>query len=71
MVLPTWDQKTGDAADLAAVTLRRLKGAPSFVLTDKARTVINDRVAGVPIRRPGVVAACRQLSRGVGDVRSG
>lgn len=59
VVLATWDQKVETLLTCLDATLRRLGGAPSYVLTDNARTVTSDRVAGVPIRHPVLVAACR------------
>ncbi len=40
-------------------TLRRLGGAPTYLLTDNERTLTSDRVAGVPVRHPDLVAAGR------------
>jgi transposase len=39
--------------------LRRLGGAPTYLLTDNERTLTTDRVARVPIRHPALVAAGR------------
>jgi len=36
-------------------TLRRLGGAPTYLLTDNERTLTSDRVAGLPVRHPDLV----------------
>jgi transposase len=59
VVLPTWDRKLGTLLSCLDATLRRLDGAPPYVLTDNERTVTTDRVAGVPVRHPVLVAAGR------------
>ena len=59
VVLPTWDRKLGTLLACLDATLRRLGGAPSYLLTDNERTVTTDRVAGVPVRHPVLVAAGR------------
>jgi transposase len=59
VVLPTWDRRLGTLLACLDATLRRLGGAPTYLLTDNERTVTTDRVAGVPVRHPVVVAAAR------------
>jgi transposase len=59
VVLPVWDQTMGTLVACLDATLRRLGGAPTYVLTDNAKTVTMDRVAGVPVRHPEIVAAGR------------
>jgi transposase len=59
VVLPTWDRKLGTLLACLDATLRRLQGAPTYLLTDNERTVTTDRVAGVPVRHPVLVAAGR------------
>ena len=59
VVLPTWDRKLGTVLTCLDATLRRLGGAPTYVLTDNERTVTTERVAGIPVRHPVVVAAGR------------
>ena len=59
VVVPTWDRKLGTLLACLDATLRRLGGAPTYLLTDNERTVTTDRVAGVPVRHPVVVAAGR------------
>ncbi len=41
------------------VTLRRLGGAPTYVLTDNEKTVTVEHVAGMPVRNPQLVAFAR------------
>lgn len=59
IVIPTWDQTLGTLVSCVDTVLRRIGGAPTYVLTDNARTVTIDRVAGVPVRHPEIVAAGR------------
>jgi transposase len=59
VVLPTWDQTLGTLVSCVDATLRRIGGAPTYLLTDNAKTVTIDRVAGVPVRHPDIVAAGR------------
>ncbi len=59
VVLPTWDRKLGTLLACLDATLSRLGGAPTYVLTDNEKTVTTDRVAGVPVRHPVLVAAGR------------
>jgi transposase len=59
VVLPTWDRKLPTLLSCLDATLRRIGGAPTYVLTDNERTVTTDRVAGVPVRHPVLVAAGR------------
>ena len=59
IVLPTWDRKLGTLLTCLDATLRRVGGAPAFVLTDNEKTVTVEHVAGVPIRHPMIVAAGR------------
>jgi transposase len=40
-------------------TLRRIGGAPTYVLTDNERTVTADHVCGIAVRNPQIVAAAR------------
>lgn len=59
VVTPTWDQTLGTLVSCLDTTLRRIGGAPTYVLTDNAKTVTIDRVAGVAVRHPEIVAAGR------------
>jgi hypothetical protein len=59
VVLPAWDQTLGTLVSCIDAALRRIGGAPTYLLTDNAKTVTIDRVAGVPVRHPQIVAAGR------------
>lgn len=59
MVIPAWDQTLGTLVSCVDTMLRRIGGAPTYLLTDNPRTVTIDRVAGVPVRHPDIVAAGR------------
>jgi len=59
VVLPTWDQTLGTLVACLDATLRRIGGAPTYVLTDNAKTVTVEHVAGGAIRHPEMVAAGR------------
>jgi transposase len=59
VVIPTWDQTLGTLVACLDQTLRRIGGAPTYLLTDNAKTVTADLVAGVPIRHPEMVAVGR------------
>lgn len=50
LVIPSWDQTLGSLVLGVDVTLRRIGGAPTYLLTDNPRTVTVDRVAGLPVR---------------------
>jgi hypothetical protein len=58
-VLPAWDQTLGTLVACVDATLRRVGGAPTYLLTDNPKTVTMDRVAGVAVRHPDIVAAGR------------
>jgi transposase len=59
VVLPTWDQTMGSLVACLDATLRRIGGAPTYVLTDNAKTVTVEHIAGVAVRHPEIVAAGR------------
>ncbi len=59
VVIPCWDQTLGTLVWCLDQTLRRIGGAPTYLLTDNAKTVTCDLVAGVPIRHPEMVAVGR------------
>jgi hypothetical protein len=59
VVIPVWDQTLGTLVSCVDATLRRLGGAPTYVLTDNAKTVTIEHIAGVAIRHPEIVAAGR------------
>ncbi|HVL03121.1 MAG TPA: IS21 family transposase [Acidimicrobiales bacterium] len=59
VVIPTWDRTLGTLLACIDATLRRLGGAPTYLLGDNERTVTVDRVAGLAVRHPEMVAAGR------------
>lgn len=59
VVIPSWDQTLGSLVLGIDVALRRIGGAPTYLLTDNAKTVTVDRIAGLPVRHPEIVAAGR------------
>ncbi len=50
VVLPILDKTLPSVFAALDVTLRRLGGAPTYVLTDNEKTVTIDHVAGIPVR---------------------
>ena len=59
VVIPTWDQTTGTLVACLDETLRRIGGAPTYLLSDNAKTVTVEHVAGIAVRHPMIVAAGR------------
>jgi transposase len=59
VVIPVWDQTMGSLIACVDATLRRIGGAPAYLLGDNAKTVTVEHVAGVAVRHPMVVAAGR------------
>jgi transposase len=59
IVIATWDQTLGTLIACLDATLRRIGGAPAYLLGDNAKTVTVEHVAGVPVRHPQIVAAGR------------
>ncbi|WP_456302531.1 hypothetical protein [Streptomyces niveus] len=59
MVIPVWDCTLGTLVACLDTTLRRIGGAPTYVLTDNAKTVTVEHIAGIPVRHPQMVAAGR------------
>jgi hypothetical protein len=59
VVIPTWDQTLGSLVGCLDQTLRRIGGAPTYLLSDNPKTVTMDLVAGVPVRHPEMVAVGR------------
>jgi hypothetical protein len=59
VVIPTWDRTLPTVVACLDETLRRFGGAPTYALTDNERTVTIDRVAGIGVRHPELVAAGR------------
>jgi len=59
VVIPAWDQQLGTLTWCIDQALRTAGGAPTYLLTDNARTVTMDHVAGIPVRHPQMVAMGR------------
>jgi len=59
VVIPVWDQTMGTLIACVDATLRRVGGVPAYLLSDNAKTVTVEHVAGVAVRHPTVVAAGR------------
>jgi len=55
VVIPVWDQQLGTLTWCIDQALRAVGGAPTYLLTDNARTVTMDHVAGIPVRHPQIV----------------
>lgn len=59
VVIPTWDRTMPTVIACLDETLRRFGGSPTYALTDNERTVTIDRVAGIGVRHPVLVATGR------------
>jgi transposase len=59
VVLPAWDQGLGSLTACLGRALRIISGAPAYLLTDNAKTVTIEHVAGIPVRHPDMVALGR------------
>jgi transposase len=59
VVIPTWDRTMGTLVACLDATLRRLGGAPTYLLSDNEKTVTIEHVAGIPVRHPTMVAVGR------------
>lgn len=59
VVIPVWDQTLPTLTACLDAALRRLGGVPSYILTDNAKTVSVEHVAGVAVRHPQIVAVAR------------
>ncbi len=57
VVIATWDRTLGTLVACLDATLRRVGGAPTYLLTDNEKTVTVEHVAGVAVRHPEMVAA--------------
>lgn len=60
VVIPTRDRTSGSVLICVGRTLRSNGAVPTYALTDNERTVTMDRIAGVSVRHPAVVAFGRQ-----------
>jgi hypothetical protein len=59
IVIPTWDRTLGSLLACLDATLRAIGGAPTYALTDNERTITIERIAGIGVRHPEIVAAGR------------
>lgn len=59
VILPTWDRTLGTLMSCVDMSLRSFGGVPTYYLTDNEKTVTMDRVAGIAVRHPLVVAMGR------------
>ncbi len=59
VIIPTWDRTVATTLGCLDVALRQIGGVPTYVLTDNERSITTDRIAGVPVRHPQMVAAGR------------
>jgi transposase len=58
-VIPTWDRTLPTTLACLDAALRTFGAAPTYALTDNERVVTVDRVAGLAVRHPVMVAAGR------------
>lgn len=56
VIIPSWDRTLGSVLVCLDRTLRKVGAVPTYALSDNERTVSVDRVAGVAVRHPEVVA---------------
>ena len=59
VVIPTWDRTMPTVIACLDETLRRFGGCPTYALTDNEKTVTIDRVAGIAVKHPVLVATGR------------
>lgn len=59
VVIPTWDRTMPTVIACLDETLRRFGGSPTYALTDNERSVTIDRVAGIAVKHPVLVATGR------------
>jgi transposase len=69
VVLPAWDQSLGSLTACLDRALRITGGVPAYLLTDNARTVTVEHVAGIPVRHPDMVALGRHYGAVVQSCR--
>jgi len=69
VVLPAWDQGLGSLTACLDRALRIIGGAPAYLLTDNAKTVTVEHVAGIPVRHPDMVALGRHYGCAVQTCR--
>ncbi|GGK69070.1 hypothetical protein GCM10010094_32700 [Streptomyces flaveus] len=59
VVIPVWDRTPPTVISCIDSTLRAIGGASTYLLTDNEKTMTIDRVTGIAVRHPQVVAAGR------------
>ncbi|MGH9057896.1 MAG: Mu transposase domain-containing protein [Acidimicrobiales bacterium] len=59
VVIATWDRTLATTIACIDATLRAFGAAPTYFLTDNERVVTTDRVAGIALRHPQMVATGR------------
>ncbi|MGH9066395.1 MAG: Mu transposase domain-containing protein, partial [Acidimicrobiales bacterium] len=59
VVIPTWDRTLATTIACIDAMLRAFGAAPTYLLTDNERVVTTDRVAGIAVRHPEMVAMAR------------
>jgi transposase len=69
VVLPAWDQSLGSLTSCLDRALRITGGVPAYLLTDNAKTVTVEHVAGIPVRHPDMVALGRHYGAVVATCR--
>ena len=69
VVLPAWDQSLGSLTACLDRALRIIGGVPAYLLTDNAKTVTVEHVAGIPVRHPDMVALGRHYGATVATCR--
>lgn len=65
VVIPTWDRTLPTALSCIDAFLRRVGGAPTYLLTDNEKTVTTDHVCGLAVRHPLMVSAGRHYGLAV------
>ncbi|WP_433358912.1 IS21 family transposase [Streptosporangium sp. CA-115845] len=55
VVIPAWDQTLATLTSCLDATLRRLGGAPTYLLTDNPKTVTIEHIARIAVRHPQIV----------------
>ena len=59
VVVPILDKTLPTVISAIDIALRRVGGAPTYLLTDNEKTVTVEHVAGIPVRHPQMVAVGR------------
>ena len=59
VIIPTWDKTLATTIACIDAMLRAFGAAPTYLLTDNERVVTMDRVCGLPVRHPTMVATAR------------